>query len=95
MKDRKFLRCICCGGFAFHRFKGWWIHKKCLEELRGFLHLWEVERVPLKLKLINWEKAILSFYNNPEEFREYNDVLEHEAWKAFEEKHGLPSWVTK
>jgi len=92
MKGKRLFRCICCGGLTLHRFKEWWIHKGCENELRNYLLQWEKERLLLKLELMDWGKALALFLNDPERFREYADGLEHEAWKAFIAKYGKPSW---
>jgi len=93
MKEKKFVRCICCGKFTINRHKGWWIHSGCKKELEAFLILWEKERVPLKLEIVDWKKAFSLFINEPEKIEEYNKELEQKAFALFTRRYGKPTWV--
>jgi len=92
-KDQKFMRCVCCDNIAINRHDGWWIHKKCLEELVRFLRLWRASVFGLKMEVIDWEKAILLTVNyDSDKIQAYNRELEGKAYETFVERYGSPSW---
>lgn len=97
MKKKKFMRCICCGGFSLHRIKGWWIHQTCEGELKERLLIikYEMPLIQQQLLLEDLGNAVLVFLSNPEKIPEYRKELWEKAWKKLEDKYGRPSWQIK
>jgi len=99
MKEKKFLRCICCGGLTFHRIKGWWVHKNCLEELKYRLLLAKHELPAIQLRLLFGnprllESALLAVVNwQTKKIKRIRKDIKKKAWQILEEKYGKPSWI--
>jgi len=93
-EDQKFMRCICCDEITFHRFDGWWIHKRCEKELINFLATWDIAAYGIKMEIIDWKKAIeLAINYDPKKLKEYNKELTSKAFELFTQRYGTPCWV--
>ena len=97
MKEKKFLRCICCSGFTIHRFEGWWIHKHCLEEVKQRLLTikYELPSIQRDLVIENFEKAWNNWLRGGRDFEKYRQKLLEKSFKIYQERHGKPNWQQK
>jgi len=97
MRENKFLHCICCGGFTLHRFKKWWIHRKCEEEVkyRIMLAKHEIPNIEKEIlfgspKLL--ESAIVNLGNSKVVASIRRDIKK-KAWQILEQRYGKASWL--
>lgn len=99
MKEKKLLRCICCGAFTLRRFKGWWIHKHCLEELKERLLLIKHRLPSLQYTVLFGDSELLTraihalLSGRPNEMQDIRDEIKGKAWKLLEAEYGKPSWI--
>lgn len=99
MKEKKFLKCICCEGLTRHREHGYWVHKNCMKELeyRVMLAIHELPNIQKTLLFGTphlLKAAILALHNGEmKKIKRIRKDIKKKAWKLLEQKYGKASWL--
>lgn len=99
MKEKKTLRCICCGKTTIHREMGWWVHKKCLEEIKYYIMLAQHELPTIQMRLLFGNKrlleaAIMAVINGQtKKIKRIRKDIKKKAWKILQQNYGKPHWI--